>query len=97
MLLGNDSVHGQNNLAHSTLYPHHIGLGCMRDSNGEPDWRMMEKLASMAAVESYACGINWMFSPCVAVPQDVRWGRTYEVRRHSHGHRHQHSHQPLRI
>ena len=23
-------------------------------------------------------GINWAFGPCVTVPQDVRWGRTYE-------------------
>ena len=80
MLVGNDSVHGQNNLANSTLYPHHIALGCMRDASGAPDEETMEKLASMAAAESYACGVNWMFSPCVAVPQDVRWGRTYEVR-----------------
>ena len=25
-----------------------------------------------------AIGANWDFSPCVAIPQDVRWGRTYE-------------------
>lgn len=25
-----------------------------------------------------ATGINWNFSPCLAVPQDIRWGRTYE-------------------
>ena len=78
LLIGNDSVHGQNNLQHATLYPHHIGLGCMRDGSGAPDADLVEKLAAMAAAESFACGINWMFSPCVAVPQDVRWGRTYE-------------------
>ena len=22
--------------------------------------------------------MNWAFSPCVTVPQDIRWGRTYE-------------------
>ncbi|KAL1514755.1 hypothetical protein AB1Y20_003841 [Prymnesium parvum] len=78
MLIGNDSVHGQNNLKDSTLYPHHIGLGCMRDARGEPDEATVEQLAGMASRESYACGVNWMFTPCVAVPQDVRWGRTYE-------------------
>ena len=72
LLVGNDSVHGQNNLANSTLYPHHIGLGCMRNADGAADEQMMERLAAMAAAESYACGINWMFSPCIAVPQDVR-------------------------
>ena len=25
-----------------------------------------------------ATGINWAFAPCVTVPQDIRWGRTYE-------------------
>ena len=25
-----------------------------------------------------ATGINWGFAPCVAVPRDIRWGRTYE-------------------
>ena len=25
-----------------------------------------------------ATGINWAFAPCVAVPRDDRWGRTYE-------------------
>ena len=25
-----------------------------------------------------ATGIQWAFAPCVTVPQDIRWGRTYE-------------------
>ncbi len=25
-----------------------------------------------------AAGVRWTFGPVVAVPQDVRWGRTYE-------------------
>ena len=78
LLVGNDTVHGQNNLQHATLFPHHIGLGCMRDWRGAPDTGLVAKLGAMAAAESFACGINWMFSPCVTVPQDLRWGRTYE-------------------
>eukprot|EP00966_Prymnesium_polylepis_P073445 1704952-Prymnesium_polylepis.1 len=78
LLIGNDSVHGQNNLQDAVLYPHHIGLGCMRDDAGAPDALLVERLAAMAAAESFACGINWMFAPCVTVPQDLRWGRTYE-------------------
>lgn len=50
----------------------------MRDSQGVPDTRLVEQLSEVAAAESYACGINWLFTPCVAVPQDVRWGRTFE-------------------
>ena len=78
LLIGNDSVHGQVNLFGATLFPHHIGQGCMRDADGQPHAALVERLAVVAARESYACGINWLFSPCLAVPRDVRWGRTYE-------------------
>ncbi len=27
---------------------------------------------------SRATGLNWTFSPCIAVPRDIRWGSTYE-------------------
>ena len=29
-------------------------------------------------MEVRATGINWVFAPCVTVPRDLRWGRTYE-------------------
>ena len=32
----------------------------------------------ITAEETRATGINWAFAPCVTVPQDPRWGRTYE-------------------
>jgi beta-glucosidase len=32
----------------------------------------------ITAKEVRATGIQWTFAPCVAVPQDIRWGRTYE-------------------
>jgi beta-glucosidase len=38
----------------------------------------VEKIARITAKEVRATGINWSFAPCVAVPQDIRWGRTYE-------------------
>ena len=78
LLFGNDTVHGQVNIKDATLFPHHIGQGCMRDASGEPDVKLVEALAQLATKESYACGINWIFSPCVTVPHDLRWGRTYE-------------------
>ena len=78
LLIGNDSVHGQNNLRGATLFPHHIGQGCMRNERGESDEVMVRQLAGIAARESHACGVNWLFTPCAAVPQDLRWGRTYE-------------------
>jgi len=72
LLVCNDSVHGQANLRDATLFPHHIGQGCMRDEG------LVEELGALAARESAACGINWIFSPCAAVALDLRWGRTYE-------------------
>jgi beta-glucosidase len=72
LLICNDSVHGQGNVRDATLFPHHIGQGCMDDP------ALVEELARVAARESYACGINWLLSPCAAVAQDLRWGRTYE-------------------
>lgn len=78
LLIANDSVHGHANLRGATLFQHHIGQGCMRNAKGEPDVDLVEQLAALSARESYACGINWLFSPCLAVPRDLRWGRTYE-------------------
>ena len=42
------------------------------------DEGLVEELGALAARESAACGINWIFSPCAAVALDLRWGRTYE-------------------
>lgn len=32
----------------------------------------------VTAAEMAGTGIRWAFAPCIAVPQDERWGRTYE-------------------
>ncbi len=72
LLYGIDAVHGHNNVIGATIFPHNIGLGCTRNAE------LVEKAARATAVEIRATGINWAFGPCVAVPQDVRWGRTYE-------------------
>jgi beta-glucosidase len=72
LLYGVDAVHGHNNVIGATVFPHNIALGCA----GSPD--LVEKAARITSEEVRASGINWAFSPCVAVPQDIRWGRTYE-------------------
>ena len=72
ILYGVDTVHGHNNVIGATVFPHNIGLGASRN----PD--LVEKAARVTAVEMRATGANWGFAPCVAVPQDIRWGRTYE-------------------
>jgi beta-glucosidase len=72
LLYGVDAVHGHNNVLGAVIFPHNIGLGCTRS----PD--LVERIARITAREVRATGINWTFAPCVAVPLDERWGRTYE-------------------
>jgi beta-glucosidase len=72
LLYGIDAVHGNNNVLGAVIFPHNIGLGCARN----PD--LVEQIGRITAEEIRATGINWAFAPCVTVPQDIRWGRTYE-------------------
>jgi len=72
ILYGIDAVHGHSNVMGAVMFPHNIGLGCARDR------ALVEKIGRITAEEVRATGIQWTFSPCVTVPQDIRWGRTYE-------------------
>lgn len=72
LLYGVDAVHGHNNVLGAVILPHHVGLGCTRNP------ALVERVERVTAEEVRATGINWAFAPCVAVPQDIRWGRTYE-------------------
>lgn len=72
IIYGIDAVHGNNNVYGATIFPHNIGLGCTRDT------LIVEKCAEATASEVKATGLDWTFSPCIAVVRDIRWGRTYE-------------------
>jgi len=72
ILYGVDAVHGHNNILGAVIFPHNIGLGCTRNA------ALVEKVERITAEEVRATGIQWAFAPCVTVPQDERWGRTYE-------------------
>ncbi|WP_218025679.1 glycoside hydrolase family 3 protein [Capsulimonas corticalis] len=72
ILYGEDALHGNGNVPGAVVFPHNIGLGASRDPN------IVRQAARATAEEVRATGINWSFAPCVAVPQDERWGRTYE-------------------
>jgi beta-glucosidase len=72
LVYGVDAVHGHNNIPGAVVFPHNIGLGCARNAE------LVEKIQRVTAEEVRATGINWVFAPCVTVPQDERWGRTYE-------------------
>jgi beta-glucosidase len=72
ILYGIDAVHGHSNVLGAVIFPHNIGLGCSR----KPE--LVERAARITAIETRATGINWTFAPCVTVPRDERWGRSYE-------------------
>ncbi|QDU87971.1 Periplasmic beta-glucosidase precursor [Pirellulimonas nuda] len=72
ILYGVDAVHGHNNVLGGVIFPHNIGLGCAND----PD--LVEQIARLTALEVRATGIQWTFAPCITIPRDDRWGRTYE-------------------
>ncbi len=72
VIWGTDAVHGDNNVAGATLFPHNIGLGAARDPE------LIQRIGEATAREVAATGIDWTFAPTVAVVRDDRWGRTYE-------------------
>ncbi len=72
LLYGIDAVHGHSNVLGAVIFPHNIGLGATRDTG------LVRHIAAITAKEMRATGIHWTFAPCVCVPQDERWGRTYE-------------------
>ena len=72
ILFGIDAVHGHSNLPGATLFPHNIALGAAHD----PD--LIRRIGAATAAEVSASGIEWTFAPTLAVPQDLRWGRSYE-------------------
>jgi beta-glucosidase len=72
LLYGIDAVHGHNNVDGATVFPHHIGLGATHDA------KLVGRAERVTAEEVAGTGIRWAFAPCVAVPQNPRWGRTYE-------------------
>ncbi len=72
LLYGVDATHGHAHIFGTTIFPQEVGLGATRDI------ALVEKIGRATAEEMAATSIRWNFAPYVAVPQDIRWGRTYE-------------------
>jgi beta-glucosidase len=72
-LYGADEVHGVGTVKGATLFPHNVGLGATRNAT------LVGQIASIVASESLGCGVDFVFSPVVAVALNERWGRTYEA------------------
>lgn len=69
---GTDAVHGHTNVVGATIFPHNVALGAAND----PD--LVRRIGAATATEIAATGIDWNFSPTIAVARDGRWGRAYE-------------------
>lgn len=72
IIYGVDAVHGHNNVEGATIFPQNVGMGATNDP------ALVQRACAATALEMNATGIRWDFGPVVAVPQDIRWGRTYE-------------------
>ncbi len=72
VLYGVDAVHGHNNVLNAVIFPQNIGMGCTHNP------KLVRKMSRITAIEMRATGVQWAFAPCITVPRDDRWGRTYE-------------------
>lgn len=72
IMWGTDAVHGVGNVIGATLFPHNIALGAANNPE------LLEQIGWATARELSVTGIDWDFSPTVAVARNERWGRTYE-------------------
>ncbi|MCA9890310.1 MAG: beta-glucosidase, partial [Anaerolineae bacterium] len=72
MIYGVDAVHGHSNVVGAVIFPHNVGLGAAHDAD------LIKRIAQVTASEVLATNVHWDFAPAVSVPQDARWGRTYE-------------------
>ena len=72
LIYGVDAVHGHGNVYGATVFPHNIGLGAAKDEE------LITQMGQIVAKETRATGIQWIFAPTLANPQNELWGRTYE-------------------
>jgi beta-glucosidase len=72
IMWGSDAVHGVGNIVGATLFPHNIALGAANNPE------LIRQIGEITAREIAVTGLDWDFSPTVAVVRDDRWGRTYE-------------------
>ncbi|XP_038722945.1 periplasmic beta-glucosidase-like [Tripterygium wilfordii] len=68
----NDAMHGEAMVHGATVFPHNIGLGAARDAD------LVQRIGAATALEARAVGMNYIFSPNLAVMRDLRWGRCFE-------------------
>ncbi|NLY42618.1 MAG: carbohydrate-binding protein [Clostridiaceae bacterium] len=78
IIYGIDAVHGHSNVLEATIFPHNIGLGAIAAGNEAVGIDIVKRIGAATAEEMRVTNIPWTFAPCIADPQNIRWGRTYE-------------------
>jgi len=73
VLYGVDANHGHGNVPGATIFPHSIGLGATGNV------ALVEAVAKATGAELRSTGILWNYAPSLDLPEDIRWGRTYEA------------------
>ena len=68
IIFGMDMIHGA-----STLFPITLGLSC----SFQPE--LLERAQTVAARETRAEGVEWVFAPMCDLARDPRWGRVAET------------------
>ena len=67
LIFGFDTIHGFH-----TIFPIPLALSCAWDE------QLVERVDTVAAAESAAAGVDWVFAPMVDIARDPRWGRIAE-------------------
>ena len=67
LIFGFDTIHG-----FRTIFPIPLGLSCAWDA------QLVERVETVAAAESAAAGVDWVFAPMVDIARDPRWVRIAE-------------------
>jgi beta-glucosidase len=72
VLIGTDNIHGNQHVVGEVLVPHNIGLAATHDP---------EMICAAAFFNTHSViesGVNWGYSPTIAVTHNFQWGRAYE-------------------
>jgi beta-glucosidase len=68
LLFGADTIHG-----YRTTFPIPLGLAAAWDTD------LVERIQTVAARETRAVGVEWIFAPMCDLARDPRWGRVAET------------------
>ncbi|KAH9180192.1 hypothetical protein AeNC1_017164, partial [Aphanomyces euteiches] len=73
IIYGLDSVHGANYVKDAVLFPQQINIGATFNP------KFAKSMGTIAARDTKASGMNWLFTPILDVSRHKAWPRTYET------------------